>query len=273
VDNVLKSNKVIIAEQAKIYMIISASDWGDLDLTLPVVWNYKIGLELQQLAYPENLDRAAEIAPELRSKLSGIPCIGMHGPFFDLIPASRDPLARKVTLQRFQQAYEAAKLIGASHLVLHSGFFPKTYPRDVWIQNSYDFWVNFLSDKPTISMIHVENVYENDFAPLQELIERVSETLGDDRMTVCLDIGHVNANSSRSMTDWISGLGDWIRYVHLHNNDGILDDHWRLDRGKIDISRVLELLQKHSPKAIWTVETYPEDLEPSLEWLKGRGFL
>ena len=101
----------------------------------------------------------------------------------------------------------------------------------------------------------------------------MSTTYGDNRLTTCLDIGHVNANSSRSLADWISGMGDRIRYVHLHNNDGILDDHWRLDRGKIDISQVLDLLQKHSPRAIWTVETYPGDLEPSLQWLKERGYL
>ena len=69
------------------------------------------------------------------------------------------------------------------------------------------------------------------------------------------------------------GWGDRIRYVHLHNNDGVLDDHWRLDKGRLDIRLVLELLLKSCPNAVWTVETYFEDIEPSLLWLKQSGYL
>jgi endonuclease IV len=63
----------------------------------------------------------------------------MHGPFSDLIPASRDQLVRQAARSRFQQGFELAKMIGAQHLILHSGFFPKTYPPDLWIQNSFIF--------------------------------------------------------------------------------------------------------------------------------------
>ncbi len=254
-------------------MNISIADWGNFEQALSIATRYQVGLEIQQFSNPENLDQAAEIAPDIRPKLSGIACVGMHGPYSELVPASRDMLVRNATLQRFQQAYEAAKMIGASHLVLHSGYIPKTYQPEQWIQNSLVFWVDFLRDKNASILIHVENVYDDDFTLLRELVDRVSMTYGDDRLTICLDIGHVNANSSRSLTDWISGMGDRIRYVHLHNNDGILDDHWRLDRGKIDISQVLDLLQKHSPRAIWTVETYLGDLEPSLQWLQEKEYL
>jgi sugar phosphate isomerase/epimerase len=254
-------------------MKISIADWGSIEQVLPIAMQYQVGLEVQQFAIPENLDQAATLAPDICQRVNGIPLIGMHGPYSELVPASRDTLVVNLTRQRFQQAYEAAQMIGASHLVLHSGFIPKTYLRERWIQNSYEFWVDFLSDKNTPNMIHVENVYEDDFTALQELIDRVNQALQADRLTICLDIGHVNANSSKDLPEWIGGLGDRIRYVHLHNNDGILDDHWRLDKGKIDVSQVLELLSKYSPQANWTVETYPEELEPSLEWLKGRGLL
>lgn len=122
-------------------------------------------------------------------------------------------------------------------------------------------------------MIHLENVYEDDFSTLAELTDQVNQAFQGERLTICLDIGHVNANSSISLVDWIVGLGDRIRYVHLHNNDGILDDHWRLDKGTIDVSQVVELLLKHSPHAIWNVETFIEDIEPSLLWLQKRGYL
>jgi sugar phosphate isomerase/epimerase len=67
-------------------------------------------------------------------------------------------------------------------------------------------------------------VYEDDPSMIAELLNRVNEGLQRDALSVCLDLGHVHSNSSRTLEDWIVGLGPTIRYVHLHNNDGILDD-------------------------------------------------
>ncbi len=253
-------------------MNILVSDWAASDQVLPIALKFQVGLEVLEFAIPENLDHASYLAPEIRQKVSAIPLLGLHGPFSELVPASRDAWVRQVARNRFQQGYDLAHMIGAQHLVLHSGFFPKTYPRDIWIQNSLDFWIDFLTDKPAQNMIHLENVYEDDFTALLELIDRVNQTFEGERLTVCLDIGHVSANSSKTLADWITGLGDRIRYAHLHNNDGILDDHWRLDKGRINVSEVLDLLLNHSPNAVWTVETGISDIEPSLFWLQERGY-
>ena len=244
-----------------------------MDQVIPIAHKYQVGLEVLEFATPENLEHASSLVPEICQKVRSMPFLAMHGPFSELVPASRDPLVRQVARARFQQGYELAKIIGASHLVLHSGYFPKTYPTDQWIDNSFNFWIEFLGDKRTPNTIHLENVYEDDFTALLELIDRVNLELGVERLTICLDIGHVNVNSSKSLADWIVGLGDRIRHVHLHNNDGVLDDHWRLDKGKIDVSQALDLLLNHSPNAVWTVETGVSDIEPSLEWLQGRGYL
>jgi sugar phosphate isomerase/epimerase len=67
-------------------------------------------------------------------------------------------------------------------------------------------------------------------------------------------------------------MGNRIRYVHLHNNFGVLDDHLTLTKGTIDVAGVLKLLKVHSPNAIWTIETSVEDLEPSLHWLQEQGY-
>jgi sugar phosphate isomerase/epimerase len=118
----------------------------------------------------------------------------------------------------------------------------------------------------------VENVYEDDFITLLELIDRINQALEVERLTGCLDIGHVKSNSSKTLADWITGLGDRIRYDHLHNNNGFLDDHWRLGKGNINGSEVLHLILKHSPNAVWTVETRVSYIEPSLHWLQNRGY-
>jgi sugar phosphate isomerase/epimerase len=254
-------------------MQILISDWSHFDQVLPLAQQYQVGLEINEFASPENLDRASEFAVSMGEGVKGLPQIGFHGPFSELIPASRDPLIRQVVRQRFQRAGELAQMLGAQHLILHSGYIPKTYPADQWLNNSIDFWVDYLANQPFQGMIHLENVYEDSFTGIKELVTQVNQIVNAELMTICLDIGHVQANSSHALGEWIAELGELIRYVHVHNNDGILDDHWRLDKGKIDMRRTLDLLTDHCPRATWTVETVLEQIEPSLQWLQHHGYL
>ncbi len=254
-------------------MSIIIADWASFDQVLPLAKKYGLGLEFQEFTKPENLDQPDDLVSLIRERTKDLPEISMHGPFSELAPASRDPWVRQVAEKRFQQAYEIAQKTGARHLILHSGFVPKTYPQETWILNTYNYWMEFLKDKQTPGLIHIENVYEDDFTALQELVDRVNDAWHAEFLSICLDIGHVNANSSKSLDQWINALGDRIRYVHLHNNGGVLDDHWRLDKGTINMSNVLEFLNEYSPNATWSLETTAEDIEPSLKWLKAMGYL
>jgi sugar phosphate isomerase/epimerase len=253
--------------------LIYITDWGDLDLAVPLAEKFQVGLEVQEFTNPLSLPSPGLLMEEIGKKSKGIAQLSMHGPFSDLIPASRDPLIRQATHERFMQASTVAQQLGTKHMILHSGFIPKTYPGELWLSRSLEFWVEFLETTQYVGEIHVENVYEDNFALLGELIDRVNLALKEERLTICLDIGHVNSNSSKTLKEWIAGLGDRIRYVHLHNNGGALDDHWRLDQGTIQIEQALELLEHHTPKAVWTVETPVNDIEPSLLWLQERGYL
>lgn len=254
-------------------MKILITDWGHLNEAAPLALKYKVGLEIQEFANPANLKAPQELLEEIIAKTSVLSPLSMHGPFSDLIPASRDPLVRQVTRDRFLYAGNLAQRIGAQHLVLHSGYIPKTYPGVQWMTSSLEFWVDLLNHYTFEGEIHVENVYDDSFSTLKELIDRVNQTLKQERLSICLDIGHVHANSSRRFEEWISGLNDRIRYVHIHNNGGVEDDHWRLDHGTLPVGGVLNLLITYSPNAAWTVETPVEDIEPSLEWLGERGYI
>ena len=76
-------------------MKISISDWGSIEQVLPIAMHYQVGLEVQQFAIPENLDQAAMLAPDIRQRVNVIPLIGMHGPYSELAPASREPVGGK----------------------------------------------------------------------------------------------------------------------------------------------------------------------------------
>jgi sugar phosphate isomerase/epimerase len=252
---------------------ILAADWNTFDVVLPIALRYQIGIEVQEYTRPNNIDHNRSMAKDIGEQISTIPLRGFHGPYLELVPASQDPKVRDVARSRFQDAYDLAKVVDAQHLILHTGYFPKTYPREIWVQNSLEFWIDFLSDKHGPVNVHIENVYEDDYSGIAELLDRVNEALNEEKLTACLDIGHVHSNSSKALEEWITNLGNRIRYVHLNNNDGIVDDHWGLWKGKIDIVHVLDLLMKHSPASVWTVETLVSDIEQSVEWLKEKGYV
>jgi sugar phosphate isomerase/epimerase len=254
-------------------MPILVSDCARIDEILPIALSHHVGIEIQEFVSPDNIDENSHTASDIKTKLDRISPRGLHGPFSDLVPASRDQQIQAVTRNRFQRAYELAQAVGAQHLILHTGYIPKTYARQAWIENSVRFWVRFLFGKDDGLRIHLENVYEDDYLIIIELLDRVNAAVGRKALTVCLDVGHVHANSSRKLQEWIPGLGARIQYVHLHNNDGFLDNHWGLWKGKIDMVGVLDLLKIHAPEALWTVETIPADVEKSVVWLRDRGYL
>jgi sugar phosphate isomerase/epimerase len=253
-------------------MQISISDCAQIDQTLPIALRHNVGIEIQEFVFPDNLDADDSLAHTIAARVEAIPLRGFHGPFFELIPASQDRQIQQVVRSRFRRAIELATIVGAQHLVLHTGYFPKTYSRGTWVANSVAFWAAFLPGLPQVLQLHLENVYEDDPGMIAELIDRVNEALGAEALTICLDVGHVHSNSSRTLEEWIAILGSRIHYTHLHNNDGILDDHWGLWRGKIDMRRVLDLLLTHAPSAVWTVETALFDAERSLIWLQEQGY-
>ena len=80
-------------------MNISITDWSHFSQVLPLAIKYHVGLEISEFASPKNLDQAEGLAARIKEQVAGLPLVSMHGPFSELVPASRDPLIRQVTRQ------------------------------------------------------------------------------------------------------------------------------------------------------------------------------
>ncbi len=174
----------------------------------------------------------------------------IHGPFFDLMPASADPEVRDLALRRLVNALKASLGLGLGRVVFHTGWMAKTYIDSAWLANSLAFWRELGERVPGSWEVFLENVYEEDPHLLIELLD----SLGDSRIGACLDIGHVNASSPLPPQAWIKALGPRIRHVHLHNNYGKNDDHNGLLDGSLDYLPILEALEEHCPEANWNLE-------------------
>lgn len=196
----------------------------------------------------------------------------LHAPFWDMNLGSKNKMVKEITMKAFNYAYNVAKKLGCTEIVVHNGFTPNTSYYEGWSNNAAAFWQEFFADKDDSITMMVENQCEESSEVLRMEIDKVS----DPRLKVCLDIGHVHANSNMSLEDWIKTLGNRIGYVHMHNNHGRQmdrppfknDEHLGLNDGTIDMVKTFELLEEYCPDAIWTLECGLKYMEESIEMLK-----
>jgi sugar phosphate isomerase/epimerase len=86
------------------------------------------------------------------------------------------------------------------------------------------------------------------------------------KQDVLIDVGHANANGW-DIPRLLEDLKGRIRGFHLHNNDGVHDQHRRLGDGTIDFRRLLPLIRRIAPEANLVIEYTRPDLhgEPLCE--------
>lgn len=201
----------------------------------------------------------------------------LHAPFWDLNLGSKNKMVRDATMKAFNYAYDVAKKLGCTEIVVHNGFVPNTSFYEGWVKNAVSFWEEFFSDKDDSITMMIENQCEEDSTVLQMEIDAVN----DSRLKVCLDIGHAHANSNMSVDEWITSLGARIGYLHLHNNHGKVsgrpsfknDEHLGITNGTMEIEKVFELLEENCPDAIWNIECKLTEIEESIEVLKKLGYI
>lgn len=240
---------------------------------LELLEQYPVGIEIIHFGISSVLDDVQNELQNYKAQLGEALTsrnLSLHGPFFDMAPASFDSRIKAITMERFETTYQMAKALDAKKVVYHTCFIPITYYIEGWLDNSIGFWTEFMANKDTSIEVHLENVYEEEYWPMVKVIDTVNHPA----FTACLDIGHVHAYSSKSISEWIHGLGSRIGHVHIHNNDGTKDAHCALEQGSLDMVDTLELVHQTVPDASWTLElSHIDKLIPSLEWLKNRGYL
>jgi sugar phosphate isomerase/epimerase len=198
--------------------------------------------------------------------------VSVNGPIFDLNPGSLDEFIREHTKKVFLKTIELAASIGSSRVILPSGFSPFLAgdAREGWRLLAVEVWESCLNTASENDItVCIENGYEDSPAMIVEMAHELDNRL----FGVCLDVGHINLYSRKKPGYWIKETGEYIREIHLNDNDGKTDDHLALGEGTVDIPAIFRTLYKQKiwPSLVFDMST--DQAEKSFKYLEGKGLL
>ena len=130
--------------------------------TKAVIRETGMGVEAIEFAISENLNHLNEKIFSYQNRLKDMKCknLILHGPFLDLNPMTFDDKIQAVTRQRYEEAYAAAKTLGAAKIVYHTCYVPDFYLLIGWAERMAAFFEEFLADKDDSIEVLMENVLD-----------------------------------------------------------------------------------------------------------------
>lgn len=211
------------------------------------------------------LDYPKKKMTEVKKLTSDVDNLSIHGPFMDLNAGSIDERVRNLTMYRYNQALNLCEFLGAKTVIFHTGYSPFSYDFivDLWIENSIEAWNEIAKEASKIDInIHLENSYEDKPEVISQLLEKINAK----NISFCFDVGHANVYSEENLDNWMYSLRDYIKEVHLHDNDGKQDLHKPLGEGNIDFS-FLTKFKDIKPRLTLEMMTL-EDVSKSVKFLE-----
>ena len=164
----------------------------------------------------------------------GISFIQSHAPF-QLYVDGRDDVNEKC-YEVVVKCLELCRYLGCRYLVVHPLHLSLIRDRDYERKANFEYFERFI---PYIKeygvMICLENMFGtvtrhvteavcSDFTEAVNYIDRLNEKAGEECFGFCFDLGHATL-LGKNIRESIKTLGQRLKILHLHDNDGIQDSH------------------------------------------------
>lgn len=229
-----------------------------------------LGVSVVEITYdlPHIDDIRGDFFDRLRLFQSRGISFSLHGPLFEVNIGSVFKELRDLSMERYRKAIDMASGTGIGPVVVHPGYSLLMEKSDRVVNAARK---NFIEDLKRLAdyadnrnvPLALENVHMPFFFfhDLDEFTD-IRRQVGD--IGITLDIGHAYITKRQkniddpegSIIEDIRKTGiDHIRHVHLHNNEGINDDHLFID-GSIDLNRVLVCLRELGYSGKVVIESY-----------------
>lgn len=238
------------------------------DKFLQIAEEEGLGFEVLELSSPPALNESGFFDTVLDWYKTSKRVMSIHGNFIDVNPASSDILISEISQKRCIDSCRLAEALGAKNVVFHCSCAPflRGEYLSQWAKNCSNFY-NRLLDEYDLN-IFIENAFDINPEPLKMLMNNLKSK----RFGVCLDVGHANY-SKVSLEKWFDDLGEYIKYLHLSNNDGIFDDHSSVYNGTVDWDKANKLWKRLGKNMPITLEfSQIEDIKDALDYFKEKGY-
>lgn len=168
---------------------------------------------------------------------TGIRIHQMHMPYPILVPDAKQELNTYLREQVAVKSMHLCHFFGCRYIVIHGLKLARYLGSDEleWLET--EKFLDFLAPmaKETGITLCVENLYNSvgkhlvegpccDAKKAAQRIDRFNERYGAEILGFCFDTGHANLVGI-DMEDFIVTLGNRLKVLHIHDNDGVGDLH------------------------------------------------
>ena len=205
------------------------------------------------------------IAPRLAMMMDNYDMtFSLHAPFCDINIAALNERIREASVMEIINMVEYAVNMNMRTVTFHPGIYSMAVPdmKEKSVMNAKRSirMLDRISEEYGVNMA-LENMPSMPFM-LGHTADEMLELLEGTNMPICFDIGH--ANTVGQVDEILERLGDRIVNVHLHDNDGIADQHMTVGDGNIDFEAALKKLRRYTGNFIIesrTLESAVESLD------------
>jgi sugar phosphate isomerase/epimerase len=199
----------------------------------------------------------------------------LHASFYDVNLSSLSPWIRKASVEQIIKCVEIGAEIGAKVVVVHGGELSREYPVD-FLDEAYSALLESLNEivlfaKKLDLTIGLENRHRSKNIELISTPQNhitALERINSPNCKAVLDIGHAST-FNLEILHYIKAISPYLIEVHLHDNNGVQDEHLSLGEGKIDFLQTVNQVSLERGELPFILEmTSPKDYERSLEYLK-----
>jgi len=182
----------------------------------------------------------------------------LHAPFFDLAPGALDPDILTVSRNKLAKAFQLISIFKPKSIVCHLNYEENKqgYKKEEWADVAMATWKKLgetAADSNCLLML--ENTYENS----PDAHELILSGLRSNTTRFCLDVGHLMSFAKTPWQDWLPRLSPWLGQLHLHDNNGIQDQHLAPGRGVFNFVELFQFLAANKLNPLITLEPHSED--------------
>lgn len=210
----------------------------------------------------------------------GVRFVQAHAPFPNHVP---DAATDAYVLEAVKKTIMMCGYLGCENLVVHPGFLPadeRMTPDEEWEFNLYMFGEMIPALREHGVVCCLENMFSRHRGKVMEAIcsdpdeairyvDALNGLAGGRLFGFCLDTGHANL-LGKDLYTLIHQLGERIQVLHVHDNNGLDDEHLFPYMGVIDWDRfcrgLREIRYAHdlSFETFRALDTFAPELAPQL---------